>query len=90
MCFFWGGYISVGEEGLGLGVRAGRAQMTYRCVEHYELQPGVKQRHVKLGDRGPSLLNSDQLIVKILAFPCIMGSLQGRYRLMIRQDESEL
>lgn len=41
------------KEGSGLGIQSGRAQRTYRCIQHYELQPGAKQRHVKLGDPHP-------------------------------------
>lgn len=61
-CVFWRFvYTCVGEEGgSGSGVRAGRAQRTYRGVQHYELQPGVKQRHAKLGDQRPSPLNNTE------------------------------
>lgn len=31
---------------------------TYRSIQHYELQPGVKQKNARLGDLGPSFLNT--------------------------------
>lgn len=39
-------------------IQAGRSHRTYRCIQHYELQPGVKQKNAMLGDPGPSLLNT--------------------------------
>lgn len=60
-------------QGKCSGIQAGRAQRTYRSVEHYELQPGVKQKHAKLGDPSPPFWThwSDHTDVSNLHTRCI-------------------
>lgn len=50
-------YKRTGEERVMMGFGSMNWQ-TYRSIQHYELQPDVKQKNARLGDLSPSFLNT--------------------------------